>query len=444
MSHLLVIDLPGGNDGDVLSAALALGHRYTLASADPAHYRAQAELGPLLDRAVAVLALPADGAGWAMAMAAAHRADPFDAVLCLQDLRLVEAARVARALGLRHVSPGAAALCRDKAAVRARLAEAGIAQPPFALVEAGPGAGARLIEAVARVGLPAIVKPVDGFGSQHVFALRSEADLGILRQLADLVAQGPGDYGLGIAARGALLVERLFDGPVLGCDVMRVDGRQVLLGVNEKIMAVPPSFAILGGCFTAHCGQFVALDAWLTRVLDAVGFADGAAHVELVMTADGPQLVEINPRLVGARIARLIGAALGRSVHADLIRLHLAGDLPPPANQSRHAVTRWLIAHEPGVLAGIDWAECPDPALVGPALVGPALVGPALVGPALVGIVANAHPGDTVRPALDNADRLAMVMTAGPDRAQIEALAERVVADARVRLQVPESVSCTG
>jgi len=407
MSHLLVIDLPGGNDGDVLSAALALGHRYTLASADPAHYRAQAELGPLLDRAVAVLALPADGAGWAMAMAAAHRADPFDAVLCLQDLRLVEAARVARALGLRHVSPGAAALCRDKAAVRARLAEAGIAQPPFALVEAGPGAGARLIE-------------------------------------ADLVAQGPGDYGLGIAARGALLVERLFDGPVLGCDVMRVDGRQVLLGVNEKIMAVPPSFAILGGCFTAHCGQFVALDAWLTRVLDAVGFADGAAHVELVMTADGPQLVEINPRLVGARIARLIGAALGRSVHADLIRLHLAGELPPPANQSRHAVTRWLIAHEPGVLAGIDWAECPDPALVGPALVGPALVGPALVGPALVGIVANAHPGDTVRPALDNADRLAMVMTAGPDRAQIEALAERVVADARVRLQVPESVSCTG
>ena len=64
MSHLLIIDLPGGNDGDVLQAALALGHRFTLASADPAHYRRQAELAPLLDRAEAVLALPADGAGW--------------------------------------------------------------------------------------------------------------------------------------------------------------------------------------------------------------------------------------------------------------------------------------------------------------------------------------------------------------------------------------------
>jgi biotin carboxylase len=424
MSHLLVIDLPGGNDSDVLQAALALGHRFTLASADPAHYRGQAELAPLLDRAEAVLAMPADGAGWDAPLAAAHRANPFDAILCLQDLRLVESARAARALGLRHISPETAALCRDKAAVRARLAEAGIAQPPHALVEAGPGAGARLIDAVARVGLPAIIKPVDGFGSQHVFALRTVADLGILRQLADLVAQGPGDYGLGMAARGALLVERLFDGPVLGCDVMRAGGRQVLLGVNEKIMAAPPSFAILGGCFTAHCGQFAALDGWLARLLDAVGFDDGAAHVECVMTQDGPQLVEINPRLVGARIARLIGAALGRSVHGDLIRLHLTGGLPPAARTLRHAATRWLIAPEQGVLAGIDWPPCTDPALVG--------------------VVANAHRGDPVRPALDNADRLAMVMTAGSDRAEIEALAERLVAAAHVRLRVPEPASCTG
>jgi biotin carboxylase len=422
MSHLLIIDLPGGNDGDVLSAVIALGHRFTLATADPPHYRAQADLGPLLLHAETVLSLPADGAQWDAVLAAAHDADPFDAVLCLQDLRLVEAARVARTLSLAHVSPQAATLCRDKAAVRTRLAAAGMAQPRFALVEPGPDAGRRLIAAVADVGLPAIVKPVDGFGSQHVFALRGEADLTILHSLAELVAQGPGDYGLGIAASGALLVERLFDGPVLGCDVMRVDGRQMLLGVNHKIMAPLPSFAILGGCFTAHCGQFAALDAWLAQVLDAVGFDCGAAHVELVMTESGPQLVEINPRLVGARIARLISAARGRSVHADLIALHLTGELPPTVDEPRHAATRWLIAPEPGVLAGIDWPACNDPQLVG--------------------IVANAHIGDTVRPALDNADRLAMVMTSGTDRAAIEALAERVVAGANVSVKAP--VSCTG
>lgn len=415
MSHLLVIDLPGGNDGDVLSAILALGHRYSLATADPTHYQRRPELAPLLARAEAVLPMPADGAQWD---APGH----FDAVLCLQDLRLVEAARIARQAGLRFLSPEVAHLCRDKAAVRARLAQAGIAQPPFALVAPGPDAGRRLIAAVERVGLPAIIKPIDGFGSQHVFALRDEADLAILHRLAGLVAQGPGDYGLGIAAQGGLLVERLLTGALLGCDVMRAGGRHVLLGVNQKIMAAPPSFAILGGCFTANCGQFAALDAWLVRLLDAIGFDCGAAHVELVLTESGPQLVEVNPRLVGARIARLISAALERPVHAELIALHLSGTLPPIAATPRHAATRWLLAPDEGVLQGIAWPHCSDPALIG--------------------IVANAHAGDQVRPALDNADRLAMVVTAGTDRSHIEALAETIVADATVRITRP--MSCTG
>ena len=415
MSHLLIVELPGGNDTDIFAAALHAGHRFTLLTADARHYRAQAEVAPWLARAEAVIEVPGFAIGDAMASIASCK---FDAIVCLQDLRIVETALIAQALGLRHLNPATASLARNKAAVRSRLADAGIAQPPYAVTTGRED----LIATVDRLGLPLIVKPVDGFGSQHIFALHDAADLVLLRALAGPVAAGPGDYGLGVAAQGQLLVERLFDGPVIGCDVMRVGGRQVLLGVNHKIMAAPPSFAILGGCFTAHCGQFAALDAWLARLLDAVGFDCGAAHVELVMTDEGPQLVEINPRLVGARIARLVGAALGRSVHADLIALHLAGTLPPPAVEPRHAATRWLLAPEPGVLAQIDWPDCDDPRLVG--------------------IVPNAHVGDTVRPALDNADRLAMVITAGADRAEIEALAETIVAGARARVSVP--VPCTG
>ena len=410
MSDLLVFDLPGGNDGDVLVAARALGHRVTLASADPDQYRAQPELAPLLADLDAIIALPADGAEWP------QRFSSFacDAVLCLQDLRLVEAARVARILGLRHVSPECAALCRDKAAVRQRLADCGIAQAPFARVEPGPGSAQALLAAVGRVSLPAIVKPVDGFGSQHVFALRNAADCAVLARLADLVAAGPGDYGLGARASGAMLVERLHEGPVWGCDVLRADGRHLLLGVHEKIMAKPPAFAILGGCFTANCGQFAELDAWLCAVLDAVGFDNGAAHVELVMTGAGPQLVEINPRLVGARISRAINAATGRQIHADVIALAIDGALPAPGTKPGHAVTRWVTAPAAGRLQAIAW--------------------PVVDRAANVRLHANARPGDDVRPALDNADRLAMVLTHGEDRARAEALAERIVAQTRVEL----------
>ena len=399
MSHLLIVELPGGNDTDIFAAALHAGHRFTLLTADARHYRAQAEVAPWLARAEAVIEVPGFAIGDAMASIASCK---FDAIVCLQDLRIVETALIAQALGLRHLNPATASLARNKAAVRSRLADAGIAQPPYAVTTGRED----LIATVDRLGLPLIVKPVDGFGSQHIFALHDAADLVLLRALAGPVAAGPGDYGLGVAAQGQLLVERLFDGTLIGCDTMSADGHHVLLGVNEKLFYPPPSFAICGGCLTTNAGQFGALESWLFAVLDAIGFDHGAAHVEVMLTADGPQLVEVNPRLVGARIPRLISAARARSAHADLIDLHLHGRLPkltPPM----HAVTRWLTAPRAGRLAAVTVQQQSDPALVE--------------------VMLLARPGDTVRPPLDNADRLGFVMTWGTDRAAIEALAERIV-----------------
>jgi len=410
MSHLLIVELPGGNDTDIIEAALAGGHSFAFLTADAEHYRAKPDIAALLSRG-AVIAVPGLAMGDVMErVSAAHAAQPFDAVLCLQDLRIVEAAQIAQALGLRHLNPQAAALCRDKAAVRARLAVAGLPQPESLRVRGAE----ELLAAVAQLGLPLIIKPVDGFGSQHVFALREAADLAILHSLAGLVADGPGDYGLSVAARGELLVERRLDGMVVGCDTMSAAGRHVLLGVNEKLFFPAPSFAIRGGCFTTNIGQFAQIEAHVFALLDAVGFDHGAAHVELALTSQGPRLIEINPRLVGARIARLISAARGRSLHDAMIALHATGALPEPVQAERHAVTRWIVAEEAGVLEAITLPPCEDTAFVEINLL--------------------ARPGDTITPPLDNADRLGLVLTCGQDRLAIEALAERIIAATQIRV----------
>jgi hypothetical protein len=120
MSHLHH-RLPGGNDSDILLAAIEGGHRFTFATADPAHYREQPAIAALLERAEAVLAMPTDGAQWTSRLLGVHEADPFDAVLCLQDLRLVESAEAPGRWGSRMCLPMWPG-CRDKAAVRERLA----------------------------------------------------------------------------------------------------------------------------------------------------------------------------------------------------------------------------------------------------------------------------------------------------------------------------------
>ena len=49
---------------------------------------------------------------------AVHQQYPIDAVLCLIDTRMPEAARLAHTLGLRHLNPSSATLLRDKFSVR--------------------------------------------------------------------------------------------------------------------------------------------------------------------------------------------------------------------------------------------------------------------------------------------------------------------------------------
>jgi biotin carboxylase len=257
------------------------------------------------------------------------------------------------------------------------------------------------------------------------------------------------DYGLGVRAQDRLLIERYMTGTLIGCDTLSAAGRHRLLGVNRKCFFAAPSFAVRGGCYVAspataatplptdRAGSRAATisnAAWpldaeqvldprrhgelaqlVFAALDAVGFDWGATHTELMLTDDGPRLVEINARLVGAKLPRLIDRARGGSVLDELIDTLLAARLnatPPPmptdlplSAAPRIAAIRWLAADHFGTLAAVVLPE---------------------------GAVANdcevlllKQPGEPVRPPMENADRIGCVITHGatPHEAQARAAA---------------------
>jgi predicted ATP-grasp superfamily ATP-dependent carboligase len=230
------------------------------------------------------------------------------------------------------------------------------------------------------------------------------------------------DYGLGVSASDRLLVERYMQGTLIGCDTMTVNGEHRLLGVHEKLMFAPPSFAIRGSCFTPNGPIFADLERYASEALTAVGFDWGATHMELMITADGPRIIEINPRLVGAKLPRLVGYALGRSIHSDLIDVHL-GCWPPELGSDRSdqvAALRWITTSQSGVLDRIELPQWTDPRLRCVELL--------------------KRPGDLVHPPFENADRLGFVMTCASSRSEAEELAERYIAQATVALTA--EVSC--
>ena len=194
-------------------------------------------------------------------------------------------------------------------------------------------------------------------------------------------------------------------------DTLTVDGVHKFLGINVKKMMAPPSFAIQGGCFTPRNETHAELEKYVFEILDAVGFNSGATHIELMLTEHGPRLIEINPRLVGAKIARLVGYALGRSIHEDLINIHL-GLWPKGLENSKFhqvAVSRWFTSPVAGTLMRVtapDWVD---------------------TNVKCVEFLKKA--GDRVLPAFENAERLGYVMVCGEDEESAIKLAERYIED---------------
>jgi hypothetical protein len=83
MAHLLIIELPGGNDTDIIQAAIDRGDSFTFLTADLALYQQQPAVHTLLQYAHTCLEVPGFNMQEVEAQVlAAHQVMPFEAVLC--------------------------------------------------------------------------------------------------------------------------------------------------------------------------------------------------------------------------------------------------------------------------------------------------------------------------------------------------------------------------
>ena len=415
MAHILLLDVPGGNDFTVLEDAVQAGHEVTFYTSDVAHYRQQGEITQsALSLAREIVEIhPFDYSAFEQSAIESHRKKPFDAILCLIDIRLLEASRVAEKLGLRFLNSVTARLMRDKFSVREALANRCIHQPRFALA----GTVDELRRSVTQIGYPALVKPSDGYGSQNVSVLFAEKDLDGFAELFRQANAKRIDYGLGVYANNRFLVEQYISGRLIGCDVFSDYHTRTLLGINDKLMFPPPSFAIRGSCFPSDRFNESKIRDYAFNILDAVNFDFGAAHIEMIVTDDSPYLVEVNPRLVSAQIPYQMAYALERSIYVDLMNLHLGlplTDLPDIA-PCWFSVTRWITAQHPGTLESVRLPKHPDPLVRRVALF--------------------KEPGDSVRPPVSNGDRIGYVIAVGKTPEAAEQLAEAYVRDTFVELR---------
>lgn len=257
------------------------------------------------------------------------------------------ASEVARELHLPHADPDAIGQCRDKYAQRVRLCKAGLPGPAFAAACTPDEA----VDAAERIGLPVVVKPVAGSGS---IAVRLCADRDNVHDAASRILDtDPAE--LALPPQHAVVIEQYLSGTEYSVETM--DDRVV--GITAKHLGPEPHFVEIGHDFPAPLSDDDrdAIADTAVEALRALGLGWGPAHVELRYTDDGPRIIEVNPRLAGGMIPRLVEEATGVDLIAHVVARAAGGPSPSGPTRDLAASIRFLVAERGGHLAEIAGVE---------------------------------------------------------------------------------------
>lgn len=268
-----------------------------------------------------------------------------DAVVPVNDYGVPTAAAVAAALGLPGISPEAAHLATDKAAMRERWAAAGVPGPRVAVARTREEFAA----AVDAIGLPVILKPAHGIGgaSRGVVVVRSPDELDAAITFAQSFYTDP-----------TTLVERFIEAEVEhSVEVLVHDGVPHVLAIADKVKSPLPwrvdRTVLYPTALDDARRARVATTA--CRAVEALGLTVGAAHVELATTRDGCELFELGARCGGGGTPEpIMPWVTGVEAFVEQVRL-LAGDAPSALapRVSRGAAYHFLMP-APGLVASVQ------------------------------------------------------------------------------------------
>jgi biotin carboxylase len=390
VSHLGILESNlSGSGFDCFRAASQLGHRITFFTRDLDRYLEVPGAIEYFDKYVNVIehCETNDDTLLSKSVDAIASADPFDAFLTVAEYDVVLAARTSARLGLPTVTESAVAKARDKALMRRTCAAAGVPMPRFRVVWSADEAA----EAAREVGLPCVVKPADETSSAEVSRCSTpeQASAAFARILLRT------ETTRGQVCAPYVMVEQCVQGYEVSVEVLAEGDRFRVLGVTDKSLAGQDRFVELAHVFpsalppeeSARCADTAV------QALRAVGFDLGLAHVEVKVDAEGPKLIEINPRPAGGRITELVDISFGISTLELVVRQYFGESVldTVPEQPVAGAAIRYLTAG-PGTVTRVTGTEAAR----------------AMAG--VREVLVKAHPGDQLRPLARNGDRLGHVL----------------------------------
>lgn len=202
------------------------------------------------------------------------------------DMPMRSIAAACEKLGLSGISFKTAVKSTDKGEMIKCFEENGVEHPWYHIISSV----AELDSKIDKITYPCISKPTDNSGSRGVMLIHNEQEL---REAVN--------YSSSNGRSGSVIVEEYMQGPEVSVEIITIDGEPNVLQVTDKLTTGAPHFVEMGHSQPSRLDEkdLSKIRDLACRAVRAVGIENGPAHVEIILTKEGPKMVELGARMGG-------------------------------------------------------------------------------------------------------------------------------------------------
>ena len=281
------------------------------------------------------------------ALSKAKELRPDGVITLASDMPMRTVAAIGNELHLNTIDMQTAIKATDKAVMRRTLKENNVPVPYFFEVssfEEYLNATNWFIDRKLRF----ITKPTDNAASRGVVLCDYRSDFKEVYT-----------YSTSNSRKGHIMVEEYMEGPEVSVETIAKDGQVYIIAITDKLTSGAPYFAELGHSQPSRLSQEIQtkISDVVIRANQAIGIKNGPSHTEVIVTNEGPKIVEIGARLGGDNInTHLVPLSTGVDIVACVINNALGEPIDTEKKLSKGAAVRFFSGQN-GTLLGIKGIE---------------------------------------------------------------------------------------
>lgn len=285
------------------------------------------------------------------AVICAAKSHKIDGIMTLAtDMPMRTVAAVAKEMNLIGIDEETALKATNKAKMRKALQLNNVPIPKFYVVSNKD----EYKEVVKQFDVPFIVKPADSSGSRGIFEVKDIHN--------DTLVIEAYEYCHPFSKVGDVVVEEYMEGPEVSVETLTVNGECHVIQITDKLTTGAPHYVEMGHSQPTMLSNEIAEQ--ISKVAEAankaIGIKNGPSHTEIIVTKEGPKIVELGARLGGDNITtHLVPLSTGVNMVECCIKIALGEktDIEPKWNKG--AAIRYFEQQAGKVesIEGLDDAE---------------------------------------------------------------------------------------